>query len=136
MNKEKIFILDSDKSFKMAENFKGELENEGFRVKTVTYGLHGVRITGIKDAKEHQIENLPTKYKGKDYNEAIDRAVQRARTEYLYPSSATGQGMKNLFGRRYYADLIAANICEAKIPNDLKRQLMGKEKFNDCNKNR
>jgi hypothetical protein len=53
MDNEKIFILDSEKSFKMAEKFKGSLENKGFRVKTKTYGLNGVRITGVKDMKEY-----------------------------------------------------------------------------------
>lgn len=132
MNKEKIFILDSEKAFRMAENFKEELENEGFRVKTATYGLNGVRITGIKNEEECKINNLPTKYKGRDYSEAIDRAVQRARTEYLYPTSPMGNWLREVSGRKYYASLIEANICDAKIPNDLKKQLMGKEKFNDC----
>lgn len=43
---EKIFILDSEIGFKMAEKFKAKLENKGFKVITKTYGLNGVRITG------------------------------------------------------------------------------------------
>lgn len=43
---EKIFILDSEKSFCLAEKFKAKLENKGFRVITKCYGFNGVRITG------------------------------------------------------------------------------------------
>lgn len=44
---EKIFILDSKNGFNLAESFKSKLENKGFRVITTTYGLNGVRITGV-----------------------------------------------------------------------------------------
>jgi hypothetical protein len=49
---EKIFMLDSKKSFRMAERFKSMLEKEGSEVKVIPYGLHGVRITGWKKIKE------------------------------------------------------------------------------------
>ena len=55
MRKERIFILDSEKAYKMAEKFKENLENEGYRVETKSYGLHGVRITGIKDMEENEV---------------------------------------------------------------------------------
>ena len=53
MMEEKIFILDSEKAFKMAESFKSSLENKGLRVETKPYGMHGVRITGVKNMKEY-----------------------------------------------------------------------------------
>ena len=52
MDNERIYILDSEKAFKQAEKFKRMLESKGFHVKTTTYGLHGVRIKGVKDMKE------------------------------------------------------------------------------------
>ena len=47
INTENIFILDSEEGFNMAEEFKQKLENEGYKVITKTYGLNGVRITGV-----------------------------------------------------------------------------------------
>lgn len=44
---EKIFILDNKEGFKLVERFKQQLENKGFKVITKTYGLNGVRITGV-----------------------------------------------------------------------------------------
>lgn len=34
MNKEKIFILDSEEAYKMAEQYKEKLENEALKVRT------------------------------------------------------------------------------------------------------
>lgn len=48
MNKEKIFILDSNEGFNLAEKFKRDLENLNFIVTTKPYGLSGVRVTGTK----------------------------------------------------------------------------------------
>jgi hypothetical protein len=57
---EKIIILDSKKSFEIAESFKRKLENKGFIVNTQPYGLNGVRITGslikLKPKKHYAIE--------------------------------------------------------------------------------
>ena len=44
---EGIFILDSEKGFKLAERFKAKLENKGFRVITQPYTSKGVRIMGV-----------------------------------------------------------------------------------------
>jgi len=44
---EKIFILDNEEGFKLAEEFKAELENKGCKVKTSPYALNGVRISGM-----------------------------------------------------------------------------------------
>ena len=55
MRKERIFILDSEKAYKMAEKFKEKLENEGYRVETKTWGFNGIRITGIKDMEENEV---------------------------------------------------------------------------------
>lgn len=76
--------------------------------------------------------DLPTTYKGRDYSNAIDMAIRKARTEYLYPSSATNIGLKEIMGRKLYADLIADNICHARIPIPLKIKLIGKEKYEGC----
>lgn len=46
MNQEKIFILDSEEGFKLAEEFKFKLENEGYKVIVKPYGLNNVRIIG------------------------------------------------------------------------------------------
>ena len=48
MKQTKIFILDSKESFDLAERFKWDLENNGFKVCTEPYGLIGVKITGEK----------------------------------------------------------------------------------------
>jgi hypothetical protein len=46
MKREKIYILDSEKAFTLAERYKAYLENKCFRVETKPYGFNGVRITG------------------------------------------------------------------------------------------
>ena len=43
---EQIFILDSERGFKLAERFKAKLENKGFKVKTEPYTTNGIRVTG------------------------------------------------------------------------------------------
>ena len=43
---EKIFILETEKDFNLAEKFKARLENKGFKVVVNTYALNGVRIRG------------------------------------------------------------------------------------------
>ena len=48
MEKEKIFILDCEEGFKLAENFKAKLENENYKVETKPYTFNGVRIKGVK----------------------------------------------------------------------------------------
>ena len=45
--REKIFILDSEQGFKLAEKFKAKLENKGFMVETEPYTSNGVRIKGV-----------------------------------------------------------------------------------------
>lgn len=47
MKQEKIFILDSLRAFDLAEKFKSNLENKGYRVIVKDYALNGVRITGV-----------------------------------------------------------------------------------------
>lgn len=47
MQFEKIFILDSETAFNMAERFKAQLENKGLKVVTEPYAFNGVRITGV-----------------------------------------------------------------------------------------
>lgn len=44
---ERIFILDCEQAFCLAEKFKAKLENKGFRVITQPYTSNGVRITGV-----------------------------------------------------------------------------------------
>ncbi len=55
---EKIFILDTEKSFNIAEKFKLKLENKGFKVITKPYALNGVRITGVLKWKEHYVYSV------------------------------------------------------------------------------
>ena len=43
---ERIFILDSEDGFKLAEEFKASLENQGLKVETKPWGFNGVRIKG------------------------------------------------------------------------------------------
>jgi hypothetical protein len=43
---QKIFSLETEKSFKDAERFKTQLENKGLKVTSLPYGLNGVKIRG------------------------------------------------------------------------------------------
>jgi hypothetical protein len=45
------FNLDSKADYKMAESYKSRLENSGYKVKTESYGVNGVKITGTKNTK-------------------------------------------------------------------------------------
>ena len=75
--------------------------------------------------------NIPTKYKGKNYTNAINNAIQKAQTEYLYPTSSALIGMRYIIGKRVFKDLIAEEIYKTKIPVPLKIKLIGKEKYNE-----
>ena len=75
-------------------------------------------------AKENSISNdSPYFYGGRDYTNSIESAIQKARTEYEYPSDNLSQGQKQVLGRDYYRQLIEDKIVDSNIPNELKIKL-------------
>lgn len=72
---------------------------------------------------------IPTQYNGRDYSNEVNSAIQKARTEFSYPTSNQNTGLKQTMGRGFYTMLLEQEIKRAKIPKGLKMKLIGEEKF-------
>lgn len=74
---------------------------------------------------------IPVTFKGRSYKNAIMKAINKSRSEYDYPSSASTMGMKKILGRGLYAQLLRENLYHARIPKELKIKLIGKESYDE-----
>ncbi|MDD5453947.1 MAG: hypothetical protein PHW62_00405 [Candidatus Ratteibacteria bacterium] len=59
-------------------------------------------------------------YRGRNYEDAVNGAIQRAKSEAAYPSSASYRGIKELSGERGLFNIIIKDeLKRSKIPKTL-----------------
>ena len=63
-------------------------------------------------------------YRGRNYEDAVNGAIARARTEARYPTSASNRGIKELSGERGLFNLIIKDeLKRSKVPKMLIKKL-------------
>ncbi len=64
-------------------------------------------------------------YHGRNYEDAVNTAIRKAKTEAEYPSSSTLHGIKQLHGERaVFRFVIEDELKRAKVPKVLIKELM------------
>ncbi len=64
-------------------------------------------------------------YHGRNFEDAVNKAIQKAKTEAQYPSSPTLHGIKQLHGERAVFRLVIEDeLKKAKVPKILIKKLM------------
>ena len=72
----------------------------------------------------HKTKNPEFIYHGKNYEDAVNKAIHRARTEAQYPSTQTLLGIKHLQGERaVFRFLIKDELKKSKVPKALIKKL-------------